>query len=50
MRIEIAGRLIRQNQLRFVDQRPRNSDALLFAARELVRPMLQAFAQSDSLQ
>ncbi len=31
-RIEIAGRLVRQNQCRIVDQRARDRDALLLAA------------------
>ena len=38
IRIEIAGRLVGQHQLRIVDQRAGDRDALLFAARELLGP------------
>ena len=41
-RIEVAGRLVRQQQRRVVDERARDGDALLLAARELVRMMVDA--------
>ena len=34
-RVEVACRLIRQNNLRIIDQRPRNAHPLLFAAGKL---------------
>src|SRR6185312_10459811 len=45
-RIERAGGLIRQYDLRIVDQRPRNGDALLLAAGELIRMVIRAVGQS----
>src|SRR5688500_5577680 len=35
--VEVAGGLVRQEHERVVDQRPRDRDALLLAARELAR-------------
>ena len=35
--IEIAGRLVGEDELRLVDERARNGDALLLAARQLLR-------------
>src|SRR5450759_1090704 len=37
LRVEVSGRLVRQHQLRLVDQRPRDRDALLLPAGELAR-------------
>ena len=48
--VEIAGRLVGQQQRRLHHQRPRNRDALLLAAGQLARPMLQTFGQSDPSQ
>ena len=38
-RIKIAGRLISQNHMRVVNQRPGNRHPLLLATRQLIRPM-----------
>src|SRR4051794_37447279 len=40
--VEIAGRLVGEDQLGFADQRPSHRDALLLPARQLGRPMLSA--------
>ena len=50
MWIEIPGRLIGQHQLRTMDQRPRQSDALLLAPRELARQRPSPIAQAKSAQ
>jgi len=50
VRIEIAGRLIRQNQLRFVDERPGDGHTLLFATGQLIRPVIHALAQTDAFE
>ena len=50
VRIQIARRLISQNQLRFVDERASNRDSLLFAARKFVRFMFDALLQADTFQ
>src|SRR5712692_2690747 len=47
LRVEVPGRLVRQDQLGRVDQGPGDRDALLLAARELARPMAQAIAEPD---
>jgi len=39
MRIEVAGRFVRKNDFRIVDERARNRGALLLAAGKLHRPM-----------
>ena len=49
-RIEVAGGLVRQDQIRRVDQRPRNGHPLLFSARKFVGPVVHAFGQADPLQ
>ena len=41
MRVQVAGGFIRQNQVRLVDQRTRDGDALLLAARKFGRATLQ---------
>src|SRR3954453_6501666 len=41
LRIEVAGRLVRQKQRRVVDERTRDRNALLLAARELVRVVVK---------
>jgi hypothetical protein len=48
--IEVAGRLVGQQQHRLVGQRPGDGDALLLAARQLRRPMLEALAKPQPLQ
>ena len=46
--VELPGRLIGQDQDRVLDQGPGDGDALLLAARELVRPVVQAVASPTS--
>src|SRR5271169_2138878 len=48
--IEITSRLVGEDDLRLIDQRPRDSHALLFAARELRREMCHALAHADAAQ
>ena len=50
MRIEVPGRFVRQQQLRLVQQRPRNRRALLFAARKFRRPVTHAAGKPDRFQ
>ncbi len=45
--IEIAGRLVGQQQAGLVDQRARDRDALLLAAGELPRRVALAVAQAQ---
>src|SRR5690606_26390082 len=49
-RIDIAGRLVRQEYLRLLDQRAGNCHALLLAAREHGRQHVHPVAQSDPFQ
>jgi hypothetical protein len=48
--VEIAGRLVGQQQLGLADQRPGHAHPLTFAAGQFRRPMIQSVAQSDSVQ
>ena len=48
--IEIAGRLVAEQQRRVGDDRARDADALLLAARELARVVLGAIGEADDLQ
>ncbi len=48
--IQVAGRLVGQDDARLVDQRPRDGDALLLPAGQLVGPMVDAVAQPYRLQ
>ena len=48
--VEIAGRLVGEQQVRLVRQRARDRDALLLAARELPRPMVLAAAEAHRLE
>ena len=48
--IEVAGRLVAEQQRRVGDDRARDADALLLAARELPRIVLRAIGQADDLQ
>ena len=48
--VEIAGRLVGEEQRRAHHQRPRDRDALLFAARQHARPVLQPPGQPDALE
>ena len=47
VRIEIAGRLVGQQDARRIGDRARDGDALLLAAGELRRPVRQAVAQAE---
>ena len=49
-RIEVAGRLVREQNDRLAGDRARDSDALLLAARELRRQMLRAMRHADALE
>ena len=46
-RIEVARRLVGQNDVRIVDQGAGNGHALLLAAGQLRRPMAEPIAQAD---
>ena len=48
--VQIAGRLVRQNQCRSWNQRPAESDTLLLATGELTVKMMTAFGQSQNIQ
>ena len=50
VRVELAGRLIGQEQLRPVGQCPRDGNSLLLAAGELVRPMRGARTQAHQVE
>ena len=49
-RVEVPGRLVRQQNRRVVDERPRDRDALLLAARELVGVMVGPLLEPDGRQ
>ena len=46
-RVEIAGRLVGENDLGIIDQRPRNADALLLASGKLRGQVMRAIAQAN---
>src|SRR5205085_2880860 len=48
--VEIAGGLVRKNELRLIDQCPRDGHALLFSAGKLRGQMRQAVAKANALQ
>ena len=48
-RVEVAGRLVGEDDLRPAGQRPRGRDPLLLAAGELARPVAQPVAQADGV-
>ena len=48
--IEVAGGLVGQDDGRIVDERPRDRDALLLAARQLHRKRVHAVLQADPLE
>ena len=50
LRVQRAGRLVGQQDLRVVHQRPRDGHALHLAAGHLIRLLAQLVAQSDALQ
>ena len=45
--VEVAGRLVGEDQLGVADQGAGDGDALLLAARQLARPMLGAVGDAD---
>ena len=45
--VEVAGRLIREQDLGIIDQRPRNGDALLLPTRKLTGMMTLAPLQTN---
>ena len=47
---EVAGRLVGQQECRTVHECARDSLALLLAARELIRVVVDAIAEADHLQ
>ncbi len=49
-RIEVAGRLVGNQQVGAADHRPGNRDALLLSARQLGRKCVLAFAQLDPVE
>ena len=49
-RVEVAGRLVGEQQVRLGDQRPGDRDPLLLAAGELARPVLGPVAEADPVQ
>ena len=50
LRVEVAGRLVGEQDRRVVHQRARDGDALALTARQLVRPVRRARRQLDFLQ
>ena len=50
VRVEIAGRLVGEDQRRIVGQRARDGDALLLAARQLRRVVMSAIVQADLVE
>src|SRR3990167_2174662 len=45
--VEVAGRLIGEDDLRIVDERPRDGDALLLSAGELIGQIVRAMRHPD---
>src|SRR5258708_3894687 len=50
MRVEIACRLVGQNQVRLIDQGAGDGHALLFAPRKLVRFVFETVFEADTRQ
>ena len=48
--VEVAGGLVGEQQRRVGDDRARDRDALLLAARELARVVVEAVAEPDDLE
>ena len=48
--VEVAGRLVGQDQPWLIRKCPRNSDTLALTAGQLARPMPKPLAQSDTLE
>ena len=49
MCVQVPGRLVRQDNFRFVDDRARDGHALLLAAGHFRRPVLQAVGEAEHL-
>src|SRR2546430_2025920 len=49
-RVEVSGGLVGEDHRRVVQERSRDRDALLLAAGELARPMMDAVAETDLLE
>src|SRR6478752_7569477 len=49
LRVEVAGRLVREQEARLHDDRAADRDALALAARELIGPVAEARAKADRL-
>ena len=49
-RIEVAGRLVRNNQPRVIDKRARDRDALLLAARKVQGFFMRFFRQTNQIK
>ena len=49
-RVEVAGRLVGEEERRLGDQRARDRDALLLAAGELARLVVETIAEADALE
>jgi hypothetical protein len=50
LRIQVTRRLISQDDLRLMDDRPRNRHALLLSTRQLARPVLDPMHHPDETQ
>ena len=50
LRVELAGRLVGQDEDRVLDQGPGDRHPLLLAARQLVGPVVEPVAQADLRQ
>ena len=50
LRVEVAGRLVREHEARAVHERARDRDALALAARELRRQVPRASREADALE
>ena len=49
LRVEVAGRLVGEDDLGLAHERARDGDALLLATRELGRPVGEPVAQADGV-
>ena len=48
--VQVAGRLVAEDDRRVVDERPRDRDALLLSAGQLARGMAHPVAQADEVE
>ena len=49
-RVELACRLVGEEQVRAIGERPRDGDPLLLAAGQLVRSVARAIGQTDDIE